>query len=199
MGLGMCASRLPGVDLTLHIPDAPVEASAGEDGQLSQWLGRIVRAVVDLDHVLPRHDEDRVLFRHDLRSTAASGKSLIVQRAKPAGGSVQASAISRACCSPSKIGAIGGVSRILRLRRVEPPPAWPGGARSALSRMGLQNGLGGRISCWPHLAKLLHVRTHTGSCPVRGIRLGAPCGSSHSDVPSQAQNARLSCPHADSS
>jgi len=33
--------------------------------EADQWLGRIVRAVIDLDHVLHRRDEGRVLFRRD--------------------------------------------------------------------------------------------------------------------------------------
>jgi hypothetical protein len=45
----------------------------------------------------------------------------MLQRAWPAGGSEQASAISWACAAPSKIGAIGGVSRFLRVSTASSP------------------------------------------------------------------------------
>ena len=55
------------------------------------------------------------------RSTTAFASRRMVQRAWPAGGSEQASAISWAWPSPSKIGAIGGVQRFLRASTASSP------------------------------------------------------------------------------
>src|SRR5262249_61313317 len=110
--------------------------------QAHERSGRVVRAGIHLQHVLHGGHEPGVgLGRDDpvffqvrldvvffsaratvlkcalstiLRSTTCSANRRIVQRAWPAGGSEQANAISWACRSPSKIGSIGGVSRLLR-------------------------------------------------------------------------------------
>jgi hypothetical protein len=111
--------------------------------------GRIVRAGVDLEHVLHRGDKARVgLGWNDpvfvqmrlqivffsarptvlkcaagtiLRSTTYSASRRIVQRAYPSGGGEQASAINWACVSPSKIGSTGGVARFLRVSTASSP------------------------------------------------------------------------------
>src|SRR5439155_21462428 len=59
-------------------------------------------------------------------STSRSASSRNVQRAYPAGGCEQASAVNRACCSPSSVGVTGGVSRGLRSRSDSGPAstAW---------------------------------------------------------------------------
>src|SRR5665648_155263 len=54
-------------------------------------------------------------------STTLSSRSRSVQRARPSGGAEQASAVSRACFSPSKIGCIAVVSRCLRLSTASRP------------------------------------------------------------------------------
>src|SRR6516225_1551675 len=117
--------------------------------QAHERSGRVVRAGIHFQYILHRGHEPCVgLGRDDpvflqvrfdvvffsaratvlkwalstiLRSTTCSANRRIVQRAWPAGGCEQANAISWACRSPSKIGSIGGVSRLLRVSTASRP------------------------------------------------------------------------------
>src|SRR5262249_57875127 len=102
----------------------------------------VVGALVDLQHLLHLADEGGVRFGRDAphglaprlqvaffnarrtvswaivsttsNSTSRSASRRRVQRAYPGGAGAHASAVKRACCSPSSLGRPGGVSRGLR-------------------------------------------------------------------------------------